>query len=130
MQQEVESLRVEEYSHSRKSSRYCYGSRSLEIGDDKESTEQQICTGNANAFGASPCGCAANFKRVKQQTSSSISTVVSRDGVVLSTTPSTTTTYQDITACNAVVTTAITPTTKAWPSLWTCMTMEDRARER
>ena len=55
---------------------------------------------------------AANFKRVKQQTSSSISTVVSRDGVVLSNTTSTPTTYQDITACNALVTTAMTPTTK------------------
>ena len=73
---------------------------------------QQICTGNATVFGATPCGCAANFKRVKQQTSASISTVVSRDGVVLSTTPSSATTYQDITACNAVVTTAIAPTTK------------------
>jgi Tfp pilus tip-associated adhesin PilY1 len=73
---------------------------------------QQICTGSASAFGATPCGCAANFSRVKQQTSASLNTVVSRDGVVLSTTPSTATTYQDITACNAVVTTAITPTTK------------------
>ena len=38
--------------------------------------------------------------------------MVSRDGVILSTTPSSPTTYQDITACDAVVTTAITPTTK------------------
>ncbi|HKQ25149.1 MAG TPA: PilC/PilY family type IV pilus protein [Burkholderiales bacterium] len=71
---------------------------------------QRICTGNATVFGATGCGCAANFKRVKQQTSASVSTVVSRDGVILSTTPTTPTTYQDITACNAVVTTAITPT--------------------
>ena len=76
-----------------------------------DTLNQQICTGSANAFGATPCGCAANFKRVKQQTSSSLSTVVSRDGVILSTTPSTATTYQDITACNAVVTTTTTPVT-------------------
>ncbi len=88
------------------------GSFQLTSVTSNDTFSQQICTGSANAFGATPCGCPANFKRVKQQTSSSVSTVVSRDGVVLSTTPSTPTTYQDITACNAVVTTAITPTTK------------------
>lgn len=88
------------------------GSFQLTTATSTDTLTQQICTGNATVFGATPCGCAANFKRVKQQTSSSISTVVSRDGVVLSTTPSSATTYQDITACNAVVTTAVTPTTK------------------
>ncbi len=88
------------------------GSFQLSTATSNDTLSQQICTGNANAFGATPCGCAANFKRVKQQTSSSISTVVSRDGVTLSTTPSTATTYQDITSCNAVVTTAITPSTR------------------
>ncbi|MBI3526683.1 MAG: PQQ-binding-like beta-propeller repeat protein [Betaproteobacteria bacterium] len=88
------------------------GSFQLTAVTSNSTYTQQICTGSATVFGATPCGCSANFSRVKQQTSSSISTVVSRDGVVLSTTPSTTTTYQDITACNAVVTTAVTPTTK------------------
>ena len=88
------------------------GSFQITTTTSNDTLSQQICTGSASAFGATPCGCAANFKRVKQQTSSSISTVISRDGVVLSTTPSTATTYQDITACNAVVTTAVTPTTK------------------
>jgi len=87
------------------------GSFQLTTVTSNNTLTQAICTGSATVFGATPCGCAANFKRVKQQTSASISTVVSRDGVVLSTTPSTATTYQDITACNAVVTTAITPTT-------------------
>jgi type IV pilus assembly protein PilY1 len=74
---------------------------------------QQVCTGTQNAFGvaAGACGCAANYSRVKQQTSSSVNTVVSIDGVVQSTTPSTSTSYQDITACNALVTTTVTPTT-------------------
>ncbi len=87
------------------------GSFQLTNVTSNDTLTQQICTANATVFGATPCGCAANFKRVKQQTSSSISTVVSRDGVVLSTTPSTATTYQDITACNAVVTTTTTPVT-------------------
>ena len=88
------------------------GSFLLTTATSNDTFLQQICTGSANAFGATPCGCAANYKRVKQQTLSSISTVVSRDGVVLSTAPSTATTYQDITACTPAVTTAITPTTK------------------
>ena len=37
-------LKVEGYEWSRKSSRYCCGSRSLEIGDDKEKAEEQIRT--------------------------------------------------------------------------------------
>ncbi len=87
------------------------GSFQLTTVNSNDTLTQQICTGSATVFGATPCGCSANFKRVKQQTSSSFSTVVSRDGVVLSTTPGTSTTYQDITACNAVVTTAVTPMT-------------------
>ncbi len=87
------------------------GSFQLTTATSNNSYTQNICNGNNAVFGATTCGCAANFKRVKQQTSSSISTVVSRDGVVLSTTPSTSTTYQDITACNATVTTTVTPVT-------------------
>ena len=88
------------------------GSFALTTVTANSTLSQQICTGSANAFGATPCGCAANLSRVKQQSSNSISTVVSREGVVTSTTPSTSTTYQDITACNAVVTTVVTPTVK------------------
>jgi Tfp pilus tip-associated adhesin PilY1 len=88
------------------------GSAQISTATSNNTLTQQICTGSATVFGATPCGCPANTKRVKQQTSSSISTVVSRDGVVLSTTPSSATTYQDITSCDAVVTTAVTPTTK------------------
>jgi len=74
---------------------------------------QQVCSGGAanSAFGATNCGCATNFKRVKQQKSSAITTVVTIDGVFQSSTPSSATVYSDITACNAVVTTAVTPTT-------------------
>ena len=87
------------------------GSFQLTTATSNNVLNQQICTGNVNAFGdpAAPCGCSANFKRVKQQTSAAISTVISRDGVVLSTTPSSATTYQDITACNATVVTTQTP---------------------
>ena len=73
---------------------------------------QQVCTGNANAFGASPCGCSANLSRVKEQKSSAITTVISIDGVLQSSTPSTATTYQPITVCDAVITTTVTPTVK------------------
>jgi type IV pilus assembly protein PilY1 len=76
-----------------------------------DTLSQQICTGNANAFGATPCGCGANLKRVKQQDLRSTNVVVSRDGVVSSNTTTPSTTYSDITACNAIVTTAVTTTT-------------------
>ena len=38
-------LKVEGSEWGRKSSRYCWASRSLEIGDDKEKAEEQIRTG-------------------------------------------------------------------------------------
>lgn len=67
---------------------------------------QQICTGNNAVFGTT-CGCTgaqALFKRVKQQTVTSTTTVVTRDGTQLSTsTTSPTTAYADTIACRALV---------------------------
>ncbi|HEX7813449.1 MAG TPA: PilC/PilY family type IV pilus protein [Burkholderiales bacterium] len=73
---------------------------------------QAVCTSNNSVFGGgTTCGCAAgsNFKRVKQQTFNQVNTQVSRDGIVSSNTNSNNTTYQNITACNATVTTTVTP---------------------
>jgi type IV pilus assembly protein PilY1 len=72
---------------------------------------QNVCTSNNTVLGTT-CGCATNFKRVKQQTVVQTTTVVSRDGTQLSSnTGSANTTTQDITACNATVTTTVTPVT-------------------
>jgi type IV pilus assembly protein PilY1 len=74
---------------------------------------QQVCTSNGAIFGTT-CGCAGadlGKSRVKQQTTSTITTTVSINGVLQSTTPSSATTYQNITGCMAQVTTTDTPTT-------------------
>ncbi|MFN0038143.1 MAG: hypothetical protein ACKVP2_01345, partial [Burkholderiales bacterium] len=79
------------------------------------SLSQQICTGNNTVFGATTCGCTgadAGKRRVKQQTASSVLTVVTRDFVVVSSTPSNPTTYQNITSCDATVVTTVTPVTR------------------
>jgi type IV pilus assembly protein PilY1 len=75
---------------------------------------QAICTGNATVFGATPCGCTganANMSRVKESTLTSTLTVISRNGVQLSSSTSSSTNYPDITGCSAIVTTTITPVT-------------------
>ena len=38
------------------------GSFPLTTATSTNTLTQQICTGNATVFGATPCGCAANFK--------------------------------------------------------------------
>ena len=76
---------------------------------------QVVCTDNASTFaGGTTCGCTAgsNFKRVKQRTVTANANVSARDGVTISTTAApTSTTYQDITACNATVVVTTTPFT-------------------
>jgi len=79
--------------------------------------DQQVCTGSANTTFSQgtqqACGCAANLKRVKQQTGSRNHTVVTTDGAVTSDTYSAYAyTFQDITACNALVNTTVTEITE------------------
>lgn len=80
--------------------------------------QQVICQGTGNATfpnnsGATtttPCGCTGLNRRVKQRTINRTRTIVTRDGVVISDVTPTpgTTTFQDITACNALVSTTTT----------------------
>ncbi|MGH8633255.1 MAG: PilC/PilY family type IV pilus protein [Burkholderiales bacterium] len=73
--------------------------------------EQVVCTANAAGsanFSGVPdtnCGCSASFKRVKQRTLDTITTTTSVDGVAGAPSTSTVSTFQDITACDATVST-------------------------
>jgi Tfp pilus tip-associated adhesin PilY1 len=66
--------------------------------------DQALCTSNAAVLGTT-CGCGANFKRIKQRTQNQQTTTDKTDGAITSgpTLTTTSTTYQDITACNATV---------------------------
>ncbi len=71
---------------------------------------QQVCTGNGAVLGTT-CGCSGNFKRVKQRTQNQSQTTDKTDGQITSgpNTSTTSTTYQDITGCDARVDTEVTP---------------------
>ena len=77
--------------------------------------EQVVCTGNAAAsanFSGVPdttCGCPVNFKRVKQRTLDTITSTPVVDGVAGSPSTSTVSSFQDITACDALQSTVTTP---------------------
>jgi type IV pilus assembly protein PilY1 len=68
--------------------------------------EQVICTGGGTAnFTGSPdttCGCATNFKRVKERRLETTTSTPSTDGIDGSPTSGTSATFSDITACDAL----------------------------
>ena len=77
--------------------------------------EQVVCGGtNTTAFSAgsqTACGCSTNptLSRVKQRTITQTTTASGTDGVQTSTNTTSSATFQDITACNALVQTQTTP---------------------
>ena len=81
--------------------------------------EQLVCQGNASGsanFSGSPdtnCGCSVNLKRVKQRTLDDVTTTTTVDGVAGSPSTSTVSTFQDITACNALQQSTVTRVTIA-----------------
>jgi type IV pilus assembly protein PilY1 len=81
------------------------GSTVTESGAGTLALEQLVCSSNTTAnFSATPdtnCGCAVNFKRVKQRTRISADTTVFTDGVSGGTSSTVTNTFQDITTCDA-----------------------------
>ena len=82
-----------------------------------QTLEQVVCASNTTAnFSGSPdtnCGCAVNLKRVKQRTLDDITTTTTVDGVAGSPSTSTVSTFQDITACDALQETTVTRVTIA-----------------
>jgi type IV pilus assembly protein PilY1 len=85
--------------------------------DSTQTLEQIVCVSNTTAnFSGSPdtnCGCAVNLKRVKQRTLDTITTTTIVDGVPQPPTTSTVSTFQDITACDALQQTTVTRVTVA-----------------
>ena len=75
--------------------------------------EQVVCTGNAAGsanFSGAPdtnCGCSGNFKRVKQRTLDTSTTTTYVDGVAGPPSTNTVSSFQDITACNALQQTVV-----------------------
>jgi type IV pilus assembly protein PilY1 len=74
--------------------------------------QQVVCTGDSSVLGGTNnCDCTGSYKRVKQRTQAQSQTTDKTDGQITSgpNTTTTSTTYQDITACDARVDTEVTP---------------------